>query len=98
MLSTLLSVKRTLLPLVVCALFGTSIVAALAQGRTWYVWINVATRPATIGVADSSYNVPGWRTLAGPFGNDRAAWVEACRLHRSPQYNSPDIAGGRVRC
>jgi hypothetical protein len=71
---------------------------AVAQSRIWYVWINTATRPATIGVADSSYNVSGWRTLAGPFRNDRAAWNEACRLHRAPQYNSPDIAAGRVRC
>lgn len=71
---------------------------ALAQSRTWFVWINQSTSPTTIGVADSSYNVSGWTTLAGPFPNDRAAWVEACRLHRSPQYNSPDIRAGRVRC
>ena len=69
-----------------------------AQGRTWFVWINVSTQPATIGVADSSYNVPGWTTLAGPFADDRAAWVEGCRLHFQPQYNSPDIAAGRVYC
>ena len=72
--------------------------ASWAQGRIWYVWINTATQPATIGVADSSYRVAGWSTLAGPFPNDRAAWVEACRLHFAPQYNSPDIAAGRVRC
>lgn len=71
---------------------------ATAQSRTWFVWINVSTNPTTIGVADGSYNVPGWTTLAGPFSTDRAAWVEACRLHRGPQYNSPDIAAGRVRC
>jgi hypothetical protein len=69
-----------------------------AQSRTWYVWINVSTNPATIGVADASYNVPGWRTLAGPFSSDRSAWVEACRLHRGAQYHSPDIAGGRIFC
>jgi len=80
------------------AVLTLSAAGGWAQGRTWYVWINVSTNPATIGVADSSYSVPGWSTLAGPFPNDRAAWVEGCRLHRSPQYNSPDIAAGRVRC
>jgi len=69
-----------------------------AQSRTWFVWINVSSSPATIGVADSSYNVPGWTTLAGPFADDRAAWREACRLHRGAQYHSPDIAAGRVYC
>lgn len=81
--------------LLVCA--GVAFDAS-AQSRTWFVWINVSSSPATIGVADASYNVPGWRTLAGPFSSDRGAWVEACRLHRGPQYHSPDIAYGRVRC
>ena len=72
--------------------------SSVAQSRIWYVWINQATSPTTIGVADSSYNVSGWTTLAGPFATDRLAWVEGCRLHRAPQYNSPDIAAGRVRC
>ena len=89
---------RMVLLLALCGVIGASVLPALAQGRTWFVWINVATSPATIGVADASYNVPGWQTLAGPFANDGAAWVEACRLHRAPQYNSPDIAAGRVRC
>mgnify|MGYP000448171028 CR=1 FL=1 len=69
-----------------------------AQSRTWFVWINVSTSPATIGVADASYTVPGWTTLAGPFSDDRSAWREACRLHRGAQYHSPDIAAGRVYC
>lgn len=72
--------------------------ATFAQASTWYVWINQSTTPTTIGVADSSYNVTGWTTLAGPFSDGRAAWDEACRLHRAPQYNAPDIAAGRVRC
>ena len=71
---------------------------SVAQSRIWYVWINQSTNPTTIGVADSSYNVTGWTTLAGPFATDRLAWNEGCRLHRAPQYNSPDIAAGRVRC
>jgi len=77
---------------------GSFALDAMAQSRTWYVWINVSTSPATIGVADASYNVPGWTTLAGPFPTDRAAWVEACRLHYGPQYHSPDVAAGRVFC
>ena len=69
-----------------------------AQSRVWYVWINTSTAPATIGVADGSYNVGGWTTLAGPFATDADAWREGCRLHAAPQYNSPDIAAGRVYC
>jgi len=72
--------------------------ATSAQTRVWYVWINTSTSPATIGVADGSYNVGGWTTLAGPFATDRDAWREGCRLHAAPQYNSPDIAAGRVYC
>ena len=92
------AIRRLAVFAVVLAALGLAVSGSWAQGRVWYVWINVATNPATIGVADSSYSVPGWSTLAGPFPNGRAAWNEACRLHRSPQYNSPDIAAGRVRC
>ena len=80
------------------ALLAAAITEASAQTRIWYVYINQATRPATIGVADSSYTVSGWTRLAGPFYSDASAWVEGCRLHRAPQYNSPDIAAGRVHC
>jgi len=73
-------------------------VSTWAQSRIWYVWINTNTVPATIGVADGSYNVGGWTTLAGPFATDADAWREGCRLHTAPQYNSPDIAAGRVYC
>jgi len=91
-------VKRFLVLVAVAGLFCIFAMTTTAQARTWFVWINVSTNPATIGVADSSYNVPGWRTLAGPFRNDRDAWREGCRLHRWPQYYSPDVAAGRVRC
>lgn len=90
--------KAKLLPTAILFALAMLLGEASAQGRVWYVWINTSTQPATIGVADGSYNVAGWRTLAGPFPNDRNAWNEACRLHRAPQYNSPDIAAGRVRC
>ncbi len=90
--------RRIAAPALVAALLALAATGSWAQGRVWYVWINVASTPATIGVADSSYSVPGWSTLAGPFPDGRAAWVEACRLHRLPQYHSPDIAAGRVRC
>lgn len=70
----------------------------MTEARTWYVYINTSTNPATIGVADQSYSVEGWSSLAGPFPDDRAAWNEACRLHREPQYHSPDIANGTVKC
>ena len=79
-------------------ILGALSTTVFAQARTWYVWINQSTTPTTLGVADSSYNVSGWTTLAGPFSDGRAAWDEACRLHRAPQYNSPDIVAGRVRC
>ncbi len=70
----------------------------MTVARTWYVYVTVKTSPATIGVADESYSVPDWNRLAGPFATDAEAWKEACRLHRQPQYHSPDIASGKVRC
>ena len=66
--------------------------------RCWYVYANTSTHPATIGVGDESYSIPGWNSLAGPFATNRLAWKEACRLHRSPQYHSPDIAAGHILC
>lgn len=68
------------------------------QKRVWFVYANASTDPAQIGVADESYSIPGWNRLAGPFKDDRSAWREACRLHRSGHYHSPDIAYGRVKC
>ncbi len=92
-------VNRKIRTAALCAaLIAGTTVASWAQSRVWYVWINTSTSPATIGVADSSYNVGGWTTLAGPFATGADAWREGCRLHAAPQYYSPDIAAGRVYC
>ena len=90
--------RRIIITFATGLILGALTCITLAQARIWYVWINQSTSPATIGVADSSYKVPGWTTLAGPYPNGRAAWDEACRLHRAHQYNAPDIVAGKVRC
>lgn len=69
--------------------------------RVVYIYVNYATRPATIGVADASYNQPGWQRLAGPYAGaspDFQAWQNACDYHRQPAYNAPDIVQGRINC
>ena len=100
-MGTLKLSRKTLPALIVIALALLCGAAGSVQGQSrdlWFVFVNHNTRPATIGVATSRYNQPGWSKLTSAFGSSGDAWRAACRLHRQPQYHAPDIQQGRVSC
>lgn len=69
-----------------------------AQGARWSVFRNCNTRPCTIGVAVSTWLRPGWSRIV-TYTTQAQAWRRACQLHYNYRnYNSPDIAAGRVNC
>ena len=95
------AVRRFVLVVAIVASANAWFGLQMARAQTpevWFVWANGSQRPWTIGVADLSYNEPGWGKISVQFGSDTEAWLAACVLHSLPEYYSPDIAAGRISC
>jgi len=77
------------------AVSGTAI---YAQQTIYYIFMNSYTTPPTIGVAPANWSGQGWLKHAGPYYSSSAAWVNACNMHATNRFFSPDIANGLVSC
>lgn len=63
-----------------------------------FVFANCGRFPCTIGVADASYQEPGWRVISEEFQSHPEAWRHACRLHNTDQYFAPEIDNRVINC